>query len=113
MIPNGKLDPENIGMALGISLIYCVKAEIHAFEFYRPPSCIFHFRFGRSLSISSSGLLDPRCINLVAIAVGISYLTCLGAELVAFEVLRPLSWIIHFWFGCIVFALVKQASVLH
>ena len=30
--PDGKLDPENIGMAVGISLISCLEAEIHAFE---------------------------------------------------------------------------------
>ena len=29
---NGKLDPENIGVAVGISLISCLEAEIHAFE---------------------------------------------------------------------------------
>ena len=28
MSPNGKLDPENIGVAFGISLISCLGAEI-------------------------------------------------------------------------------------
>ena len=41
MSPNGKLDPENIGVAVGISLISCLQAEIHAFEVLRPPSWIF------------------------------------------------------------------------
>ena len=41
MSPNGKLDPENIGIAVEISLISCLEAEIHAFEVLRPPSWIF------------------------------------------------------------------------
>ena len=32
MNPNGKLDPENIGIAVGISVISCLEAKIHAFE---------------------------------------------------------------------------------
>ena len=32
MSPNEKLDPENIGIAVGISLISCLETEIHAFE---------------------------------------------------------------------------------
>ena len=32
MSPNGKLDPKNIGIAVEISLISCLEAEIHAFE---------------------------------------------------------------------------------
>ena len=31
MSPIGKLDPENIGIAVGISLISCLGTEIHAF----------------------------------------------------------------------------------
>ena len=46
-----------------------------------------------SLPIGSSGLLDPHYASLVAVAVGISYLSCLGAELLTFKVLRPPSWI--------------------
>ena len=38
---NGKLDPENIGIAVGISLISYLEAEIHAIKVYRPPSWIF------------------------------------------------------------------------
>ena len=33
--PVRKLDPKNIGVAVGIALISCVQAEIHAFEVYR------------------------------------------------------------------------------
>ena len=32
MSPNEKLDPENIGIAVGISVISCLEAQIHAFE---------------------------------------------------------------------------------
>ena len=46
----GKLDPENIGISVGISLISCPEEEIHAFEVLRPPSWITHFRFGCTVS---------------------------------------------------------------
>ena len=35
--------PENKGIAVGISLLSCVQAEVYAFEVQRPPSWIFHF----------------------------------------------------------------------
>lgn len=82
---NGKLDPENIGIAVGISLISCLEAVIHAFEVLRPPSWIFPLPvWSHSLPIGYSGLLDPQYINLVAVAVGFSYLSSLGAELLTF-----------------------------
>ena len=104
---NGKLDPENIVMAVGISLISCLTAEIHAFDVWRPPSWSFPLPVqSHSLLISFSGWLDPQYISLVAVAVGISYLSSLGAELLAFKVLRLPSMIIHFRFGCTVSGLV-------
>ena len=102
-----KLDPENIGIAVGISLISCLEAEIHAFKVFWPPSWIFPLPvWSPSLLIGCSGLLDPYYISLVAVAVGTSYLSSLGVELLAFKVSRPPSWIIHFRFGCTVSALV-------
>jgi len=44
-------------------------------------------------------------LGLGTVSVGISCLDSLGAELMAFEILRPPSWIIHFQFGCTVSAL--------
>ena len=92
---NGKLDPENIGMATGISLISCLGAEIHAFEVWRPPSWIFPLPVrSHSIPISPSGMLDLKNVGL---AVGISvlscWLPCLKAEIHAIEVFRPPSWI--------------------
>ena len=70
MSPNGKVDPENIGSAVGISLISCLGAEIHAFEVQRPPSWIFPLPvWSPSLPIGSSGLLDSHHTNLVAVGV--------------------------------------------
>ena len=104
MSPNGKLDPKNIGIAVGISLISCLEAEKHAFEVKRPPSRIFPFPVqSHSILMSTNVMLHPENIG---IAVGISYPSSLGAELLAFNVLRPPSWIIHFRFGCAVSALV-------
>ena len=95
MSPNGKLDPGNIGIAVGISLISCVEAEIHAFEVKRPPSWIFPLPvLSNSIRISPSGMLD---LNNVGFAVGISVISCwspcLKAEIHAIEVFRPPSWI--------------------
>ena len=109
---NGNLDPENTAIAVGISLIFCLEAEIHAFEVYKPSSWIFPHpvrshsilmspngkldpeNIGlavgislifpvwlHSLLIGTSGLLDPQYISLVAVAVGILYLSSLGVEL--------------------------------
>ena len=84
MSPNGKLDPENIGIAVGISLISCLGAEIHAFEVKRPPSWIFPLPVQPySILMSPNGKLDPESIG---IAVGISLISCLGTEIHAFEV---------------------------
>ena len=63
MSPNGKLDYENIGIAVEISWISCLEAEIHAFEVKRPPSWIFPLPVCLySFPIGSSGLLDPQYI---------------------------------------------------
>ena len=57
----GKRDPENIGMAFGISVISGLRAEIHAFEVCRPPSWIFPLPVKlHSIPIYSIGKLDPK-----------------------------------------------------
>ena len=83
-----------MGVAVGIALIFNVQAPIHAFEIWRPPSWIFTLPVrSHSLLVSLIGKLDPENIG---IAVGISLISCLGAELHAFEVKRPPSWIFPF-----------------
>ena len=63
--PNGKLDPENIGIAVGISLISSLGAGIHAFEVWRPPSWIFLLPVrSHSIPISPSGMLDLKNVGL-------------------------------------------------
>ena len=58
---NGKLDPENIGIAVGILLISRLEAEIHAFEVWRPPSWIFPLPVWlHSHVMSPNGKLDPK-----------------------------------------------------
>ena len=57
----GKLDPEHIGIAVGISLFSCLGAEIYAFEVKRPPSWIFSLPVrSHSIPISPNGMLDPK-----------------------------------------------------
>ena len=101
---NAMLDPEKTGIAVGISLISCLGAEIHAFEVQRPPSWIFTIPVrSHSLLVCPNGKLDPENIG---IAVGISLIYCLEAEIHVFDVLRPPFWITHFRFGCTVSELV-------
>jgi len=38
------LDPENIGLVVGIALLACVPVEIQVLPDWRPPSWIYHFR---------------------------------------------------------------------
>ena len=56
-------DPENMGLAVGISLLSCAQAEIQKLQVSRPPSWIFHFRFLslRSYIVTTSlvGYFDP------------------------------------------------------
>ena len=104
MSPDGILDPEKTDIVVGISLISCLGAEIHAFEVQRPLSWIFPIPvWSHSLLVCPSGKLDPENIG---IAVGISLTSCLEAEIHAFDVLRPPFWITHFRFGCTVSELV-------
>ena len=71
-------------MAVGISLISCLGAEIHAFEVWRPPSWIFPLPVrSHSILMSPNGKLDPKNIG---VAVEISLISCHEAEIHAFEV---------------------------
>ena len=73
-----------MGIAVGIALISSVQTEIHAFEVYRLPSWIFPLPVWSHYSlVSPIGKLDPENIG---IAVGISLISCLEAEIHAFEV---------------------------
>ena len=92
---NGKLDPENIGIAVGISLIFCLGAQIHKFEVWRPPSWVFPLPVrSQSIPISPSGMLDLKNVGLgVGISVISCRLPCLKAKIHAIEVFRPPSWI--------------------
>ena len=65
MSPNGKLDPENIGIAVGISLISCLGTEIHAFEVWRSPSCVFPLPvWSQSILMNPNGELDPDYLGI-------------------------------------------------
>ena len=73
-----------MGVAVGIELISCVQAEIHAFEVYRLSSWIFPLPVWSHFSlVSPIGKLDPENIG---IAVGIPLISCLGAKIHALEV---------------------------
>ena len=100
--PNGKLDPEIIGIAVGISLSSCLAAKIHAFEVWRPPSWIFPLPvWSHSILMSPNGKLNP---GNIGIAVGISLISGLGAEIHAFEVRGRHLGFFHIRFYRTVFA---------
>ena len=81
---NGKLDPEIIGVAVGISLISCLGAEIDVFKVLRPPSWTFPLPvWSQSIPMSPNAKVDPENSG---VAVGISLVSCLGTEIYAFEV---------------------------
>ena len=76
-----------MGLAVGILSISCLGAKKHAIKVYRPPSWIFTLPvWSHSLLMSLIGKVDPENIG---IAVGISLISCLEAEIHAFDVLRP------------------------
>ena len=80
-----------MGLAVGISLISCLEAKIHAFKVWSPPSWIFPLPVSsHSILMSPNGKLDPENIG---IAVKMSLISRLGAEIHALEVNRPPSWI--------------------
>ena len=71
-------------VAVGIALISCVQAKIHAFEIYWPPSWIFPLPVqSHNILMSPDGKLDPENIG---ITVEISLISCLEADIYAFEV---------------------------
>ena len=79
-------------VAVGISSTSCLGAEKHAIKVFWPPSWIFPLPvWSHSLLVSLIGKLDPENIG---VTVGISLKSCLGADIHAFEVLRPPSWIL-------------------
>ena len=84
--PNGMLDTKNVRTAVEISSISCLEAEIH--EVKRPPSWIFPLPVWSHSILRSpnhtNGMLNPENISVVAVAIGISYISCLGAELFTF-----------------------------
>ena len=76
-------------------MIFCLGAETHAFDVLRSPSWIFPLPvWSHSIIMSPNGMLDPENIGTIGkldpenkgIAVGISLISCLGAEIHVIEV---------------------------
>ena len=85
------LDLKNVGMAVGIPLIFCLKAQRHTVEVERSPSWIFQIPvWSHIIFMSPNGMLDP---ENTGIAVEILLISCLEAEIHAIKVYRPSSWI--------------------
>ena len=72
----GLLDPENVGLAVEISFLSHLQAEIKVVPVWRPQSWMFHFRY--SILRSSLGLLY---LENVGLAIEISFLSHQLAEI--------------------------------
>ena len=59
MSPYGKLDPENIGLAIGLSSKSSLGAEIHAFDVLRPPASPLSVN-SHSIPIYTNGKPDSK-----------------------------------------------------
>jgi len=70
-------------VAVSISLISRLEAEIHAYEVYRLPSWIFPLPVWSYMLLSPDGKLER---ERVGIAVDILLISCLEAKILAFEV---------------------------
>ena len=108
------LNLKNVGFAVGISVMSsvlpCLKAKVHAFEFFGRHLGFFHFRLSHTVSVFipmerwTQNLGKIYTLENIGIAVGILLISRLGAEIHAFEVKRPPSWIFPLRFFRTVFA---------
>ena len=72
-----------MGVAVGISLISSLRADIHVIEVRRLLSLIFPLPvWSHSIFMSRNGMLKPKNVGVI---VGISLISCLGAQIHAFE----------------------------
>jgi len=85
-------DIENIGIAVGISLQYCMDAEIYFISFLLPvnDSHLWFFPISTSDSLRSSLVVSPYLKNM-GITVGISFLSCIEAEVCVISNLLPVN----------------------
>ena len=85
-------DPGNMGLAVGIALLSCIRAEIYVISYLlRLMAAIFDFRhtqMSNSLATSLSVVPDP---ENVGIAVGIPLLSCIRAEIYVISCLLPVD----------------------
>jgi len=93
---------ENMGLAVGISLLLCIEAEIHVrdirYFYFRLMAAIFDFSLIRtSDSLRSSLVVSPDLENM-SIAVGISLISCIETELRLISFFLLPSWISDFGF---------------
>jgi len=101
------LDPKNAGIAVGITLITCLRAQRHANGVERSPSWILIFPlpvWSLSILVGFNVMLDPENIGK---ADEILLISCQKLQIHAFVVLRPPSWNANFRFGCTVSQLVS------
>ena len=72
-------DPENMGIAVEISLLSCIKAEINVLSFLHPVNCrhLLHTRMSDSIPASLPVLLD---LENMGIAAEMSLLSCIETE---------------------------------
>ena len=67
--PAALMNSGNVGVAVGISLLSCIKAEIKVLPVQRPPSWIYHFRLLQStqMGLGLTHKLTVLCVTSVLI----------------------------------------------
>jgi len=100
-------DPKNMEVAVGISLLSCLRAEILSTSGQWPPSFIYDILIHRTASL----LLTACFVALKrVIAVEIVLLSCIFAEIRVITLFQPPSWIsdFRFYLGGLLIALLKS-----
>jgi len=85
-------DLKNTGIAVLISLISCIEAEITLFQIYfRLISAIFDLSFFQTWDNIRSSLIGLPDLENMGIAVGISFLSCIEAKICDILYLLPVN----------------------
>jgi len=85
-------DLENIGIAVEISLLSCMEAEIYVISYLLPVNgSHFYFSLIRTSDSLWSILVVSSYLENMGIAVGISFLSCIEAEICVISYLFPVN----------------------
>jgi len=106
------LDLKNMGVAVGISLLLCIEAEINVISYLLPVNdSLFDLSLIRTSDCLSGSLVVSPDLKNMGIAVGISLLSYIETELRLISFFQPPSQISDFRFHPTVFLMVPLISL--